>query len=72
MTMAKKKCITKDGYDKLIKESDSFIIIFNESDGNEVSFLEHNIDRGQMITACEVVKHKVLQMCISGDKKKNK
>ncbi len=64
--MSKKLKQIKSTKEKILKElanSDSFIAIINEDDGNKVLYCEHNMCAAEVIAACEVVKYKFIRKC---------
>lgn len=65
MAKKKSKILTKEDIKKLIDKHDSFVIIFNEDKGNEVSSYRYNICRGEEIVALEIVKHNTIYEVLS-------
>jgi len=53
---------------KLIEKSDSFIVLFNRNGGDYVEHSQYEISNGDVILACEVVKHAFLKKCSKGCK----
>lgn len=49
---------------KLIEKSDSFLVIYSKDNSNTVEYSDYNIDNGDIISHCEVVKAKILKKVV--------
>lgn len=65
-----KVCNDKDFIIEKIKESESFIVIFNENNGDQIAYITHEMENREVISACECVKHQYLGIVEKAAKKK--
>lgn len=66
MKKINKLSVFKQRIIKQIEKSESFIVIFLENNGNEITHMRHEISNADVIAVCEVVKFNTLKRVTKG------